>query len=216
MNVLVLCDDLWHPGEVVELGLAPLAEEFNFTFVRDAKDILTPEFIAPYPVIMNCKSNNIGGANTAPWFDEGVTEVGARELAAYVEKGGGLLSVHSGNAFHPGDTSGYPELVGNYFVGHPPRCDIKVKITARHPVTEGVNDFTIRDEHYALDIVADDLTELFRTESESGGDQVGGYVRFLGKGRIVMLTPGHILAVWHHPAYARMLCNAIRWCAGES
>ena len=42
MKVLVLCDDIWHPGEVVKRGLAPLADEgFALDFVSSPKDILT-------------------------------------------------------------------------------------------------------------------------------------------------------------------------------
>jgi hypothetical protein len=53
LNVLVLCDDLWHPAEVVKMGIGPMqGEEFRFDFVMAAKDILTPQRIAQYPVII--------------------------------------------------------------------------------------------------------------------------------------------------------------------
>ena len=46
MKILVLCDDKWHPAEVVEKGMAFLTEEgFELDFVKDAKDILTPEML---------------------------------------------------------------------------------------------------------------------------------------------------------------------------
>ena len=54
-RVLVICDDLWHPAEVVEKGLeARKDSRFIFDVVKAAKDILTPERIARYRVIVCC------------------------------------------------------------------------------------------------------------------------------------------------------------------
>jgi type 1 glutamine amidotransferase len=89
-----------------------------------------------------------------------------------------------------------------------------VRITGSHPIVRGLEDFTIRDEHYALECLPGGQEELFRTTSETGGDQIGGYVREIGKGRLCVLTPGHIFAVWEHPSYQRIVLNALQWCAG--
>ncbi|GHV07343.1 hypothetical protein FACS1894217_07980 [Clostridia bacterium] len=157
IKILVICDDKWHPAEVIRRGLAAMGNsEFDFDIVEDAKDILTPKMLEQYPIIMNCKCNAISAANEHAWFDKGVTEVGPNEFREYIEKGGGFLSVHSGNAFFKGDTFGYLELVGNYFVQHPPRCDVEIHITADHPVTNGVEDFHVRDEHYEIALTVDD------------------------------------------------------------
>lgn len=216
LNVLVLCDDYWHPGEVVQMGLLPLEEKgYHFTFVKDAKDILSVDMLQRYPVVMNCKNNNINNGNANPWFEEGVTEVGPAELRAYVEAGGGFLSVHSGNAFMEGDNREYMDLIGGRFITHPPRCNVDVHITGKHFITEGVCDFSLRDEHYQMEVWASDITELFRVSSASGGDQIGGYTRNLGKGRLCVLTPGHILDVWRKPEFVRLLTNALEWAAGE-
>lgn len=212
MNILVLCDDHWHPGEVVEKGMAFLKEEgFRLDFVKDAKDILTPEGIRHYPLLVNAKGNALNCGNDAPWFEDGVTEVGPKELESYVREGGGFLSIHAGNSFTAKTCRDYTEFVGNSFVTHPPRCHVEVAVTGKHPVTEGVADFCIRDEHYQL---AGDILPLLATRSENGGVQMGGYVRTMGKGRICVLTPGHILSVWENPQFRKLVRNAICWCAG--
>lgn len=78
IKVLVLCDDVWHPGEVIERGLEDLQDcRFHFDFVRDAKDILTEDMLEKYPVIMNCKSNNLHAGNT-------YHETNCPEYAAFV------------------------------------------------------------------------------------------------------------------------------------
>ncbi len=95
---------------------------------------------------------------------------------------------------------------------HPARCEVKVHVEREHPVTEGVSDFTIRDEHYQLDHLAEDILPLLTTRSETGGNQMGGYVRMVGKGRLCVLAPGHILSVWENPEFRKLIRNAIRWC----
>jgi type 1 glutamine amidotransferase len=210
-NILVLCDDFWHPAEVITRGFGSIkTESYAFDFVCDAKDILYPEMLERYAAIVNCKGNVLTGANHGVWFEDGVTEVGVKELETYVGKGHGFLSIHSGNTAKK-DTA-YSNFVGNVFLGHPPRCTIKVAITGDHPIVKGVENFSIRDEHYAVECLAGDAVELFRTQSETGGDQLGGYVRNIGAGRLCVMTPGHILAVWEHPAYQKLILNALDWC----
>lgn len=216
MNVLVLCGDYWHPAEVVQRGLADFpAKDIRFDFVEDAKDILTPALLDDYDVIMNCKMDCISAANQHEWFQPGVTEVMPADLRAWVERGGGFLAVHGGTSFYREDTSGYIDLVGNHFVSHPPRCDIRFHIAADHPITRGIPDFTYRDEQYQLATLAPDLEVLATTRSEAGGEQLGCFVRHPGAGRLCVLTPGHILETWRRPEFRQLLEQALRWCAGD-
>ena len=210
--VLVLCDDYWHPAEVIERGFRSLPQDdFSFEFVTDPKDVLTPEMLRSYRVIANCKSNMINSANQSPWYTDSVTEVGVPEFDAYIREGGGFLSLHSANTAK--EKAGYALLAGNIFLGHPPRCAVEVKITGSHPIVDGIEDFSIRDEHYQVECFAENPVELFRTISENGGTQIGGYTLEPGKGRLCVMTPGHVLSVWQHPCYQRILLNALKWCS---
>ncbi|MDR2020168.1 MAG: ThuA domain-containing protein [Treponema sp.] len=214
INVLVLCDDYWHPAEVIKRGLRNFkSSPFAFDFVMDAKDILTPRMLKYYPAIINCKGNNLNSANSAPWFEDGVTETGVKDFRDYVCGGGGFLSIHAANTAKKGEE--YGEFVGNIFLGHPPRCEIDVIISGTHPIVRGVENFSIRDEHYQLDYFATDAVELFFTSSEAGGRQIGGYAREMGKGRLCVMTPGHILSVWEHPSFQQLLLNALHWCTKQ-
>lgn len=215
MDILLLCDDLWHPAEIIELGAAPLKQRYDFTIIKTAKDVLTPAYIRRFPLIICCKGNSVNAANTAPWFEDGVTEVTPAEFEAYVREGGGFISLHAGNTAKQGDA--VATFTGNWFNGHPPRCTVDVKITdANHPVAKGVPDFTIRDEHYQIKLVCDDAKVFCTTHSETGGEQIGGYTRELGNGRFCTLTPGHTLAVWENEAFLKLLENAILWCANKN
>lgn len=218
MKVLVLCGDYWHPAEVIKRGLLYLnqgEQKYEFDFVEDAKDILTPEFIRQYPVIINAKMDEIGSFNQTVWFQKNIAEVQPGDLKAYVEEGGGFIALHAGNSFFVDKTPEYVEFVGNAFVTHPDRCDVKLTMTERNPITEGVNDFVVRDEHYEIDHLAEDRKTFMISESAEGGVQTAGYTREMGKGRLCVLTPGHILSVFANEEFQKLLHNAIAWCAGE-
>lgn len=213
-NILVLCDDLWHPAEVIERGIRLIeSEEFCFDIVKTAKDILTPKFISQFDLILCCKSNTVNAANTAPWFEDTVTEVGPKEFEDYIRAGHGFIALHSGNVLEEG--SPFSKLIGNYFNGHPLRCGVDFVMTANHPITKGVSDFSERDEHYQITVEAPDAVEFFRSRSTTGGEQIAGYVREIGDGRLCVITPGHTLAVWENAEFQHLLTNAIRWCANK-
>ncbi len=212
--VLVLCDDLWHPGEVVRRGLMSIPQsQYAFDFVYDAKDILTPEMIARYPLIICCKGNMINGGNHHEWFQPKVAEVQPSDFESFVRRGGGYLALHGGLSWYLDDQTGMTRFNGCAFVRHPDRCDIDLRVTKpEHPVAQGVEGFTVRDEHYELAMTCEDADIFLRSASLTGGDQVAGYSRVMGEGRFCALTLGHILSAWEHPMYQRLILNAMDWC----
>lgn len=209
-KILVLCDDYWHPSEVVQRGLEPLSDRYDFTFIKDAKDTLTQAFIASYPLIICCKANHINASNTHPWFEENVTEVGVKELEAYVAAGNSFFSIHSGNTARFGNA--YGEFTGSFFEGHPPRCQVELKMDKNHVISNNIPDFSIRDEQYQMKVVASDAEIFCETRSDSGGTQVGGFSRAIGSGRLCALMPGHTLSVWLTEEYQQLLVSCIEWC----
>lgn len=214
---MVICDDLWHPAEVIEKGLAARQDtRFLFDIVKAAKDILTPERIGKYRAIVCCKSNSVIAANSAPWFEEGVTEVMPRDFEAYVKSGGGLLLLHSGLAYMKGRCEEMNALSGSAFIGHPPRCTVELHAEKpQHPVLDGIGDFTLRDEHYALEMLAGDAEVFLTSSSQDGGTQPAGYTREIGRGRLCALTPGHTLDVFENAQFRHLFTNALEWCMGE-
>lgn len=216
MKVLFICDDIWHPAEVIKMGLESWKQEkYEFDVIMTAKDILTPELLREYPVIVNAKGNAVNAANCAPWFEEGVTEVCPEEFKRYVEGGGGFLSLHAGNTFMEGSDAGYCDFAGNSYKTHPLRCPVAVRPVKTHPITEGFSGYTEREEQYVLNILAEDIDVFLETETEEAGKQIAGYTRRIGKGRLCVLTPGHTLAVWKNAGFQKLLGNAIDWCAGR-
>lgn len=223
-KILVLCDDLWHPAEVIERGICGLGDgAYSFDVVKSAKDILTPKRLEQYDAVIIAKSNNVNAANTAPWFEESVTEVGPEEFRAYLERGGGIVFVHSGTCIGErflGDADerfkkparGMQALHGCTMNGHPLRCNCDIYVTdPDSPLTEGVSAFTVHDEHYQISDLAGDAQVFLQWDSAPGGTQPAGWTRKIYGGRIVVLTPGHTLDVWENPEFRKLLVNAIEW-----
>jgi type 1 glutamine amidotransferase len=226
MKILLICGDYYHPAQVVTDGLSPLqAQGFAFDIITEACDV-DPQGFKDYPVVMLCKSEELSLGVYTPWKTLALQQA----LADYVESGGGLLAVHSGTVAGR-DTALLDRLIGCKFDYHPADCPVLVQPVKPHPVTCGVLPFCETDEHYRLQILADDVDILAASYSPPQGDPEkyeaepyfnsppwicpAAYVRSQGRGRVCVLTPGHLLPVWLNPNFQLMLKNAIRWCAGQ-
>lgn len=207
--ILVLCDDKWHPAAVARSGLAALGNgELSFDWIEDARD-WSAQRMANYPLTLLVKANNVSSTDTTPWMTDHVQAT----FLDYVRRGNGLLAIHNGTAGYL-DAGMLRGLLGGVFVRHPPQCPVTVEPRSGHPLTAGSAPFTLKDEHYfmALD---DAEADLFLTTTSQYGTRAGGWTRNEGKGRVCVLTPGHNVEVWLHPAYQALIRNALRWCSEQ-
>ena len=206
MKTLVLCGDYWHPAWIARTGLEALTgSEFTFDWIEDARD-WSAERMVTYPLAVLTRSNNVSSTDQTEWMTESVQEA----FLAYVQNGNGLLAIHSGTA----DYEQKPvlrSLLGGVFTHHPEQCPVTVTPQADHPLTVGVDPFTLRDEHYFM-AMDDPAVDMFMTTTSEHGEQPAGWRRLEGSGRVAVLTPGHNQEVWLHPSYQALLLNCLRWC----
>lgn len=207
MRVLVICDDYYHPGQVLREGLAAFGQgEFEFDWIEDAHE-WSAERMAGYPVVLMAKSDAVSAADRSLW----VTDAVQAAFRAYVQDGGGIAFVHAGTAGFK-DLPVMRALIGGAFAHHPPRCPVTVEPVEGHPLTAGCKAFTLEDEHYHM--LLDDLkADVFLWTSSSHSVQPGGWTRTEGAGRVAVLTPGHVVEVWRHPSFQALLRNALCWCS---
>lgn len=206
MRVLVLCDDYYHPARTPRAGLEPLQDHgFEFDWIENAAD-WSVDTISRYPVVLLTKSNNVSAGDRTPW----VTPEVETAFSAYVQRGNGIVFIHSGTADYR-ETLELRRLAGGTFASHPPQCPVTVEPRAGHPLTSGSAPFTLVDEHYFMELDATDADVFLTTRSEHG-TQPGGWTRDEGDGRVCVLTPGHNLPVWLDPSYQVVIANALRWC----
>lgn len=208
MQTLVLCDDRWHPARVPREGLGKLSDKgFAFDWMENSHE-WTANAMAAYPLVVLTKSNHVSFTDHDEWMTDEVQSA----FAEYVRKGKGLLVIHSG-------TAGYREtpvlrgLLGGVFTHHPEQCEVTMEPKDRHPLTENVDTFTMKDEHYFM-AMDDAHADVFMTTRSGYGKQPAGWRRTEGDGRVAVLTPGHNLEVWLHPSYQTLILNSLRWCSG--
>lgn len=207
LRVLVLCDDYWHPARTPRAGLQPLESAgIAFDWIEHAS-AWSAERMAQYPVVLLTKSNHVAATDRTPWATDEVAEA----FQNFVGGGKGLVAIHSGTADYQAQP-GMRRLAGGAFAHHPPQCPVTVTPRPDHLLSVGSQAFTLVDEHYHMDF--DDAgAEVFVTTTSEHGSQPGGWTRLEGQGRVCVLTPGHNLDVWLHPAYQALIRNALRWCA---
>ncbi len=167
MNVLVLCDDYWHPARTPRAGLAPLnGAGYAFDFIEHAADWSAAR-MAAYPVVLLTKSNNVSAADKTLWMTDDVQQA----FVDYVRRRRAARRAF-GYSRVPGDACAAPSI------GRRLRT---IPSSARSPssrwqatLTAGVEAFTVQDEHYFMDM--DDAgVDLFLTASSQHGVQPAGW-----------------------------------------
>lgn len=207
VRTLVLCGDYWHPPRVAHEGLGALQSSgFVFDWIEDARD-WSPEIMSSYRSVILTKSNNVSHTDQAEWMTDDVQTA----FFKYVQRGNGLLAVHSGAAEYE-QKPVLRGLLGGVFAWHPDQCPVTINPRMEHPLCAESGSFTLQDEHYfmALD---DPEADVFVTTTSVNGEQPGAWRRELEHGRVAVLTPGHNLEVWLHPSFQALLTNSLRWCS---
>jgi len=223
MNILLLCDDEYHPGQVPIDGVKPLADKgYKIDIISNGNDF-SPKILQNYQVVILSKADHVTQANLTSWKSPAVQQA----FVDYVENGGGLIISHS--AIVAGkNTAVLDRLAGCTFKYHPAQTPVYAEPLKPHPIMEGVEAFTETDEHYQVNILANDIdilmaahapaqgaTEKYDTEPYTNAPQKIApcvFARAQGNGRVCVITPGHNLNVWLNPNFQRLLENAIQWC----
>jgi type 1 glutamine amidotransferase len=206
VNVLVLCGDFWHPALIARTGLKSLdGTEFAFDCIEDTRE-WSPETMQNYRVVILTKSGNVSSADQSGWMSDHVQAA----FVDYVRKGNGLLAIHSGTAIYA-EKLVLRKLLGGVFNHHPEQCPVRVTPHPGHPLSLDSKPFTVKDEHYFMDL-DDPGADVFVNTESGHGEQPGGWRRMEGRGRVAVLTPGHNLEVWLDPSFQALVRNCLQWC----
>lgn len=147
-----------------------------------------------------------------------LAEPGLREaIFQHVADGKGLIIGHAGAWYNWEDWPEYNrQLVSGGTHSHDHYGEFTVQVTnPDHPVMAGVpGSFTLDDELYRFQLDAEGPgIEVLATALEEGSGETYPIVFTVNSegGRIVVNTLGHDGAAHEHPAYQRILQNALRW-----
>lgn len=133
-------------------------------------------------------------------------------VVGYVNSGGAFLNLHNSMGLYPKDGP-YLNLVGGRYAGHGPLERFRVEVVDRnHPITRGVEDFSIADEQHTPPYDKDKVNLILQSRADGGEPAAAGWYYEPGKGRLCHLAPGHTREALFHPMYQRLLRNAVNWC----
>lgn len=146
-------------------------------------------------------------------------ELQERALEKFVEEGGGVVALHHASA---NNSKVWIHLIGGKFAGHIPgthKLNVVV-VDKEHPVTKGVEAFTIVDEEYKHQLadVERKVLAKFRERPEKSDQKANMdiiWTREIGKGRVVYNALGHDKEAWENPAWQKITLQSIFWAAGK-
>jgi type 1 glutamine amidotransferase len=148
------------------------------------------------------------------------------EFERLIRSGKGLLAIHVSNVMGVAPDgsldpayAAYNRVLGNRYLSHGPGAHASrhtIEIIAEHPITAGVSDFEVFDEHYEFEFADDDHVVLAQRERSDGQQIPVLYTREVGEGRVVYLAMGHDLRVWGEPSFQQLVRQSIAWIARES
>jgi type 1 glutamine amidotransferase len=148
-----------------------------------------------------------------------LNEVQERAIEKFVEDGGGLVALHGASASF-GNSQVWFRLVGAKFAGHYKGTHkLNVVLTDKHPITAGVEPFSIIDEEYNHNFAKVDRKVLAqfkeRPEGSKGKNNDIMWTREVGKGRVVYNALGHGKDAWENSAWQKLTVQSLLWAAGR-
>jgi type 1 glutamine amidotransferase len=143
-------------------------------------------------------------------------------MCSLFARGTGLVVMHHSLVSVHGWTD-YERIIGGiYPTNSPPgtsatgyRHDVEIPVvvaTRDHPITAGLQDFTVKDEIYWGYRVGPDVTPLLTTTHPESGKPLA-WCRTEDKSRVVYLQLGHGSPCYEDPHFRDFLARSIRWTA---
>lgn len=212
-KAIILTGDYWHPTKSIE-PLIPLlfnADKWDVTLTEKPSALI--ECTEPPKLFVSFKDPIENDQIPTPiWCDNEWSGV----LERYIKQDGmGFLAVHCGLTDLPKEHIISREILKGFFVNHPPQCPVAFIPEKRHPITEGVTEFTFPqiDEHYIIETASEADTEILAFTTSEYGRQPALWAHELENGRVCAVTPGHDTPNLICPEYLKILKNAVNWCS---
>ncbi len=212
-HALVLIGDQPHEPGHIEEGLRPVFRATGVVphFAVDVR-ALSAENLARVSLLVILRDGlqrpQAPGQADYVWM----TPEQEKAVVDFVHRGGGFLNLHNSMGLYPEDGP-YLRLVGGRYIGHGPLERFRVEIVDRdHPITRGVEDFSVADEQHTPPIDAEKVHLLLRNRSDDGQTAAAGWAYEPGRGRLCHLANGHTRESLNHPMYQRLMRNAVLWC----
>ena len=150
------------------------------------------------------------------WTAGTITGKQERGLLSAIGEGVGIGGWHGGMCDSFRINSEYQWMTGGQFVAHPGGCipSYRVNIVNRdHPITRGINDFTmVNSEQYYVHV--DPSNDVLATTTfESGCVMPAVWTRSWGKGRVFYASFGHTHKDFEIPEALEIVQRGLLWAS---
>ena len=206
VKALVLVGGPYHdePGAREELSAALLAHSDAELTLTDDTTALVGDRLSAFDVVVVYTT----GGKLAASEEEA--------LAEFVRAGKGFFGLHGAAASYK-ENRLFHEVLGCTFVEHPPLGEVAVQVRDPfHPITAGVQDFSVADELYILDYDPEDIDLLTTARLGPEGEaQLSAYDRAYGAGRVFYLGLGHDARCLRAEPFRVLAGRGLMWAAGK-
>lgn len=214
IKVLVVTGGHDYDKEGFEELLAKLPMSYDQVEHPNALEMLAPENIASYDVILLYDMPSMTESNTDDYFYQ-LTEAGKGIIVLHhafcsYDYWPGFSKI-SGGRYHRSAWTKNRVLQEISTYTHDVTFDVKVEDPS-HPVTAGITDFQITDETYGEIEISPTVYPLLSTTEPSSAPLVG-WTNISRNSRVVTLTLGHDRSAWENPSFIQILSQAITWTA---
>lgn len=135
------------------------------------------------------------------------------DIMEWVENGGALVGIHNATDSFT-DNPEWVRFMGGRFRTHPAQLDVATEITDRtHPITQGLDDFTVHDELYLFaDFHPASVHLLAQTHSyDDNGPVPVAWVQEPASGRLFYLSLGHNVSTLEDPHWQTFFKSGVEW-----
>jgi type 1 glutamine amidotransferase len=157
-------------------------------------------------------------------FSRDLPETGKKHLREFVESGKGIVVLHHALLNYQSWPWWYEDVVGGSYrlrrEADIPASTYKgdqrifVAPEGEHPITRGLGSFEVVDETYKHMWFSRKVRSLLTTDNPQG-DRLLAWIGPCATSRVVAIQLGHGPTVFSHPAYRKLVHNAILWSAGR-
>ncbi len=157
-----------------------------------------------------------------------ITPEQREQFVALLKEGIGLVSLHHNLGAHR-DWDEYRKMIGGKFVFQDSEIDGKqysktpwshgedltIQVADEdHPITKGIEPFSIHDETYGKFYTAPDIRVLLKTDHPKNNREVAWTTKY-GSSRVFYLMLGHDSKAYENPNFREVLRRGIHWAAGR-
>ena len=201
-EILLVSAGLFHPSLVCRFWLRRALNTLpGYRFTRASSLEALPRLpLDPFPALVLYVHH------------EPLSAVALDCLDDYLERGGGLLALHSASASYKEEPRFY-EMLGGRFVRHGPVEAFAVQASAPEDEIFGrVPAFTVHDELYRHEY--DPVNRIHFHTVVDGEREPVVWTRRWGRGRVCYCSLGHTMGAVRHPQFHQILGRGLAWVSG--